>query len=273
MYADCKRAATGEKMQIVAVLTAGSSDNLMVGRNGLFFDRQGRDWDATVTKIIDNPISLRQAFWAPYKKFVRLIEEQVAKRAAAADSSATAVLSAAASSAANADQAATAPAATKKIDVGSVAALGVAVGALGAFLTAVVGYATGIFKMGPLAVVGAILGVMLLISTPSMILAYITLRKRNLGPILDASGWAINANARINVAFGGTLTSVAKLPPGSQRSTRDRYVDKGLPWKRVAFLLLLVFLAVRWYEGAFNRFLPPHFRSTSVLGKFAPESP
>src|SRR5207253_4879546 len=77
--------ATGEKRQIVAAFTGGDSDNLMVGRNGLFYDRQGRDWDATITKIIDNPISIRAAFWSPYKKFVRFIEEQVAKRAAAGE--------------------------------------------------------------------------------------------------------------------------------------------------------------------------------------------
>ena len=74
----------GEKMTIAAAFTDGDSDNLMVGRNGLFYDRKGQDWDATITKIIENPISIRQAFWAPYKKLVRLIEEQVARRAAAA---------------------------------------------------------------------------------------------------------------------------------------------------------------------------------------------
>src|SRR6185436_18694565 len=87
-YCDCVRKATGEKMNIVAAFTDGDSDNLMVGRNGIFYDRKGRDWDATITKIVDNPISVRQAFWSPYKKFVRLLEEQIAKRAAAADASA-----------------------------------------------------------------------------------------------------------------------------------------------------------------------------------------
>ena len=57
----------------------------MVGRNGIFYDRKGRDWDATITKIVDNPISIRQAFWAPYKKVARMIQEQIAKRAASAD--------------------------------------------------------------------------------------------------------------------------------------------------------------------------------------------
>ena len=271
-YADCTRPGTGEKMHIVAAFTAGGSDNLMVGRNGLFYDRQGRDWDATITKIVDNPISVRQAFWAPYKKFVRMIEEHVAKRAASANNESTGQLTSAAGSIATVDKTAT-PAEPKKMDVGSVAALGVAVGALGAFLTAVVGYATGIFKLGPLAIAAAVFGVMLLISLPSVVLAYITLRKRNLGPILDANGWAVNANARINVAFGTTLTGVAKLPAGSRRDSRDRYADKGLPWKRVLFILVVGVLAYRWYEGALDRFLPHHLQSTSVLGKFAPPPP
>src|SRR5580693_1338771 len=84
-YADCARKGTGEKLSIVAIFSQGGDDNLMIGRNGVFYDRKGRDYDATIAKILPNPISLRQAFWAPYKKLVRMIEEQVAKRAAAAD--------------------------------------------------------------------------------------------------------------------------------------------------------------------------------------------
>src|SRR5208337_276968 len=84
-------------MSIAAVFSQGDDDNLMVGRNGIFYDRKGRDYDATITKILSNPISLRQSFWAPYKKLVRLVEEQVAKRAAAADADVNANLTATAS--------------------------------------------------------------------------------------------------------------------------------------------------------------------------------
>ncbi len=84
-YCDCVRKGTGEKLSIVAIFSQGDDDNLMVGRNGVFYDRKGRDYDATISKILSNPISLRQAFWSPYKKLVRIIDEQVAKRAAAAD--------------------------------------------------------------------------------------------------------------------------------------------------------------------------------------------
>ncbi|HEY4185842.1 MAG TPA: hypothetical protein VGP07_12290 [Polyangia bacterium] len=267
-YLDCTRKATSEKMHIVAAFTAGHSDNLMVGRNGVFYDRQGRDWDATITKIIDNPISIRQAFWAPYRKFARLLEEQVAKRAAAADAQSHGALTAAATTAVNVDK--TKPPEPKKIDVGTVAALGVAVGAIGTFFTALVGYATGVINLGLLPTTLAVVGVMMLISTPSVILAYIKLRKRNLGPLLDASGWAVNANAKINVPFGATLTSVAKLPPGSRRNTNDRFADKGLPWKRVLLLVLIVYGAYRWYHGSFDGLLPEKARSKTVLGRFAP---
>ncbi|HVU51402.1 MAG TPA: hypothetical protein VHL80_11980 [Polyangia bacterium] len=262
-YLDCVRKGTNEKMGIVAAFTAGDRDNLMVGRNGVFYDRKGQDWDATITKIVDNPISIRQAFWAPYKKFVRLLEEQVAKRAATADKQSDTLLSGVATTTANVDTA-KAPEA-KKVDVGTVAALGVAVGAIGTFITALIGYATGIFKLGPLAVLSAILGVMALISLPNVVIAYLKLRKRNLGPILDANGWAVNARAKVNIPFGATLTSVAKLPPGARRDHRDPYAEAGFPWVRVIVLVLAIILGWQWWKGALDRVLPQSARSTSVL--------
>jgi hypothetical protein len=264
-YLDCARKGSNEKMSIVAAFTAGDRDNLMVGRNGVFYDRKGQDWDATITKIVDNPISIRQAFWAPYKKFVRLLEEQVAKRAASADKQSDSLLSNVATTTANVDN--TKPPEAKKVDVGTVAALGVAVGAIGTFITALIGYATGIFKLGPLAVLGALLGIMALISLPNVVIAYLKLRKRNLGPILDANGWAVNARAKLNIPFGATLTSVARLPPGAKRDHRDPYAEKRLPWKRVLLLVALLVLGWQWWKGALDRLLPESARSTSVLGR------
>lgn len=269
-YVDCARPATGEKMHILAVITDGDSDNLMVGRNGLFYDRTGKDWDATISKIIDNPISLREAFFAPYKKLVRLIEEQVAKRASAADAEANAKLGAAAEGVSTADQ--VKPPEPKKVDVGAVAALGVAVAGIGTFFTAIMGYASGIIQLGVLATLAAIAGVILLISLPSVVLGYVKLRKRNLGPLLDASGWAINSQAKVNVPFGTTLTDVAKLPPGSSRTVTDVYPDRGLPWKRWVFLALLVYVVYKWFTGSFDGFLPEQVSSKQVT-KLLPEKP
>lgn len=237
-YCDCVRKATGEKMQIVAVFSGGDSDYLMVGRNGIFYDRQGRDWDATITKIIDNPISIRQAFWAPYKKLVRMIEEQVAKRAAAAEAASSAKLETAAKATAEADKAK--PPEPKKVDIGVVAALAVAVGALGT----AVGYILGFFRSLPIWQVPlVVIAIMLIISAPSMLIAWLKLRKRNLGPILDANGWAVNAKAKMNVPFGGSLTGVAALPPGAQRDMVDPFAEKKSPWPTIIVLLIIAWIA------------------------------
>jgi hypothetical protein len=266
VYCDCTRKSTGEKMQIVAAVTGGDSDNLMVGRNGIFYDRQGRDWDATVTKLMDNPISIRQAFWAPYKKVVRMVEQQIAKRALAAEAASTAKLESAAVTTANVDKA-KAPAEPKPLDVGVVAALGVAFGAIGTAM----GFFLGIFKGMPVWQFPlVILGLMLLISTPSMLIAWLKLRKRNLGPILDANGWAVNAKARINVPFGASLTAVAALPMGAAYDPMDPFAEERKPWRAWLALAILAGLAFYWWQGSLDDYLPGSARSTTILGTNAP---
>jgi hypothetical protein len=246
-YCDCVRKATGEKLQIVAAFTGGDSDNLMVGRNGIFYDRKGRDWDATITKIIENPISIPQAFWAPYKKVVRMIEEQVAKRAAAADTAATQQLQQSATAVVNPDQPTPPPPPVPvrtKMDTGTLAAIGLVLATL---LGALGGIFGAIAKLPAWQVPLAIVGILLAISLPSMLLAWLKLRRRNLGPILDANGWAVNAKAKMNVPFGGSLTGVATLPPGAQRDLVDPFAEKKSPWPKIivlAFLLVLIYVAL-----------------------------
>jgi len=266
-YCDCTRPG-GEKMTIAAAFTDGEADRLIVGRNGLFYDRKGRDWDATITKIIANPISIREAFWSPYKKFVRMIQEQINKRAAVADAAASQQLAGAATQVATADQGKAPPAPTdpKKVDIGTVAAIGVALGSIGTLVGVLL---VKFIDLGLWMPIG-IFAVILLISGPSMLLAYMKLRQRNLGPILDANGWAINGRAKINVPFGAALTDMAVLPPGSERSLEDPYADKKHPWGFYFALVLIVVLGICWYFGKLDRYLPGQARSTSVLGTNAP---
>ncbi len=245
-YLDCRRAG-GETMKIAACFTQGDSDYLFVGRNGLFYDRQHRDWDATITKIIDNPISIRQAFWSPYKKFIRMIEEQVAKRAAAADTAATAKLQTAATTIATHDpKAAPAPAvpppgAPKKFDVGTVAALGVGLGALASAFGMVFGK---FVDLPGWQVPLVIAGVMLAISLPSMIIAWLKIRQRNIGPLLEANGWAINGRVKVNIPFGTALTDHAMLPSNAKRSLKDPYEDKDAARRRRIWITVIILLVL-----------------------------
>jgi hypothetical protein len=240
-YCDCARKGTGEKLSIVAAFTGGDSDNLIVGRNGIFYDRAGRDWDATITKIVENPISVRQAFWSPYKKLVRMIEERAAKQAAAADADVNAQLTTAANTPV-APATAAAPA-KPAFDPSVIALLSLAFGALATAFASVVLFLKG-FEQWQIPLV--IAGIALVVSAPSMAIAWLKLRKRNLGPILDANGWAVNAKAKMNVPFGGALTSVAALPPGATFGAADKYAEKPSAWPKV----LAVAFAL-WFVWAF----------------------
>jgi len=251
-YVDCTRPG-GQKMSVACAFTAGDSDNLFEGRNGIFYDRKGQDWDATIAKIVSNPISIRQAFWSPYKKVLRGIQEAVAKKAAAADSAATAKLATGAAAAGDAAKSGAAPP-KPKFDVGTVAALGVAVSGIAGVLTALL---MGFLDLGPWIPLG-ILGIVLAISGPSMFIAWLKLRTRNLGPILDANGWAVNTLTRVNVPLGGSLTELPRIPAGSKRELTDPYAPKKSPWPRVILVLLLL-AATAWVlyrTNLLHRWLP-----------------
>ena len=250
-YCECRRRGGAEKMTIAAAFTGGDADNLMVGRNGVFYDRHGGDWDATIVRLIEHPISIAQAFWSPYKRVSRMISEQIAKFAGAQDKAVETGAAQGIADLSDKAQAGKAEAAPAPFDIakfaGIFAAIGLAVGAIGTALAAVL---TGFLSLAWWQMPAAIAGLMLLVSGPSMIMAYLKLRGRNLGPILDANGWAVNTLAKINIPFGSTLTRVAELPKGAERSLRDPFAEKKRPWKLYLFLLVLLgAVGALWYQG------------------------
>ncbi len=255
VYCDCTRNGGKEKMSIAAAFTAGDADFLMVGRNGIFYDRKGNDWDASIVRIIDHPISIRQAFWSPYKKLTKMISEQTQKLAASKASSVEdKMLKAVVDSS---KSVAETPAAPPKppFDVGKFAgifaAIGLAVGAIGGILASIVSGLLGL-KLWQMPL--ALIGLMLLVSGPAMVMAWFKLKKRNLGPILDASGWAINARVRINIPFGTSLTRLAELPEGTHRSLADPFADKKLVWPYYVLAVAgICALAGLWYFGFFGQ--------------------
>ncbi len=243
-YCSCvRKGGTEQRINIAAAFTNGDGNNLRVGRNGVFYDRQGQDWHATIVKVIENPISVGEAFWSPYRRLGRMVAAQVERFAAAREKDVEAV--------AEKNISAVLDEAEPQFDVakfaGIFAAIGLAIGAIG---TAIVSTVTGFLHLTwwqmPLAVVGLFFA----ISGPSMAAAYLSLRKRNLAPILDANGWAVNARAVINFSFGASLTSIAKLPEGSEHSLKDPFAVKRSRWKLLLALFVLVLTAgLLWRMG------------------------
>lgn len=248
VYCQCVRQGEAP-ITIVAAMTGGDADDMMVpGRNGVFYDREGRDWNASVVKVVEAPISVRQAFWSPYKRVARMVGEQIHKFAAARDKDVDAKAAARVADA-GAKAEAPPPAAEAKpqaFDIakfaGIFAAIGLALGALGTALAAVV---TGFLALPAWQMPLVLLGIVLLVSGPSMLLAWLKLRKRNVGPLLDANGWAVNIRARINIPFGASLTGVAQLPAGAERSLTDPYAERASPWPW--WLLLAALFGALWW--------------------------
>lgn len=247
-YCDCKRRNSTEKMMVAAAFTGGDSDNLMVGRNGVFYDAKGNDWDATIVKIIDHPISVSQAFWAPYKRIARMISEQIEKVAAAKDKE---LDSKAAAQIAGTTKPPAPAAPEASFDVGKFAGIFAAIGlALGAVGTAVATILGSFMSLPAWQMPLAVAGIILAISGPSMLIAFLKLRQRNLGPILDANGWAVNTKACINIPFGSTLTKMAELPQGAERILRDPFAEKQTPWKMyLFFLIMIIAFGFAWNKG------------------------
>ena len=255
IYCDCESKKLGKQMQIVAAMTIGGIRNLTVGKNALFYDNEGNDWDAVVTKIIDNPISIGQAFWSPYRKFGAWVTDLINKSAAEKDSK----VFSEATNKVQEKKAEMSPLDKKKMETfdiakfaGIFAAIGMAIGYIGAFLTDVGKGFKDMFLAGWWLPILAILGLMLVISGPSMFLAWTKLRKRNLAPVLNANGWAVNADVMVNVMFGSALTQQAQFP---MLQVVDPLAKKGMPaWKKwiIVVASVLVVLLGLWLTNLLN---------------------
>ena len=249
VYCDCTTKTSPAKLQIVAAITVGEIGSLIVGKNAIYYDNNGVEWDAVITKVVDNPISVLQAFWSPYRRMATAVENLINKSAAEKDNKMMADVTAKINATpttlpatpAPADGAAPAakPAAAPPFDIakfaGIFAAIGMAVGMIG---TALSGLLRGLFFMTWWQILLAFAGLLLIVSAPSMVLAWLKLRRRNIAPLLNANGWAVNAASKISIPFGETLTDVAKYP---KMRLKDPYARKGMSvWAKILVTLLVL---------------------------------
>ena len=258
-YCSLNRPGTKETRTVCAVFTAGFAHSLWVGRNGIFYDRDGKDWDATIVKMVDNSISVKEAFWDPWRKIAAMAGTQIRKVIAAKHDAALA------GAVKKIETLGSVPAeAPKKMEgaalASSVAALGIAVGligsAVGGLVSVVVGLPLWKTALG-------LIGVLLLVSGPSMILTWFKLRARDLAPILNACGWAVNRNLRLSLKLGRLFTTEATLPANSDRQLTDPFADDHpLRNRLLAFLLVAAILSACWFAGLLDRALPDCLKRT-----------
>ena len=244
VYCDCTTKSKPGKLSIVAAVTVGEIGDLVAGKNAIYYDNSGLEWDAVITKVVDNPISVAQAFWSPYRRMAKAIENLISKSAADKDAkmmaNATAKINAAPAAIPTAPAAdGSKPAVAPPFDIAKFAGIAAAIGmAFGMIGTALSGLVDSLSGMGWKLIL-VFIGIILAISGPAMILAWLKLRRRNIAPLLNANGWAVNAASKISIPFGETLTDSAKFP---KMKLKDPYAIPMAAWKKV--LLVLAPLAV-----------------------------
>ena len=208
IYLKLTRKGAPAPRSICAVITAGRTIPLYVGRNGLFYDRDGNAWDATITKVVAAQVSLREAFWAPWRKIGEMIGEQVKKFVGDSQTKSVggvtkAVDGVGSGAATKAEGKPADSSANGAALASSVAALGIGIGMVGAAFAGIVGLVAGVpwwkTAIGVLLIIAAV-------SLPSVILAWFKLRRRDLGAVLNACGWAVNRPLRFSQKLARQFT-------------------------------------------------------------------
>ena len=218
--------------EVVVPVTSGTSRGLYVGKRGIFHAVDGNAYDATVTSMIINPVSIWEAILEPFQRLGAMITGRLEKWQAEADAEFSAQLAAsvdqtqaAATAAATAPAPAAAPAAvpeTKGMDpsaiAGVAAAGGLAFAAIGSTLAGIAGFlgGDGLLETGM-----RVLGLLSIIAAPFALVAWWKLRRRNVSGLLSAAGWALNDELRLSRALGVLFTRRPARPAGSRLDWND----------------------------------------------------
>ena len=191
------------KFEIVAAVTSGTAGRLHLGKRGIFFTVDGREWDARIVDIVENPISIYESIRAPFQQVTGFIRKQIDKFTKSRQG--------------KVEESFTAPSAsgmTRDLLLGG----GVAIAALGtsfAYIT------KALSQVKPVHILITLAGIATAILLPGIIAGFIKIRKRNMSTLLEASGWAVNVHMRLNATLGRLFTHVPNLPKGARREHRD----------------------------------------------------
>jgi hypothetical protein len=225
---------TEVKDQIAAALTAGFVGGISVGKRGVFYDREDREWDAVIVEVISNPVSIWEAIVAPFERIRQTI---VDKLTAALGTQAQALEGKAAQGAQTSVAPAGAPPPPKPPDPAANNLQGLLVGGSVAF-AAIGSSAAYIFQtIASLGLTQTIVGIASVTGGMALlfgILGWLRLRQRDIAALLEACGWALNGRMRLTHYLSVLFTRRPSLPPGARRKRQ-------LPTNtRPAFVVLLV---------------------------------
>jgi hypothetical protein len=229
LYVQVMAKEGGEHYEVAVPVTRGRSRELAVGKRGVFYDVEGREFDAVVTQVVRHPVSLWESMTMPFERIGRFISSKIEGMAAAGEKSLDAELEktyaqgttvASTATALPTPPAPGAPAAPVPGQPGGpagfIAAVGITFAALGSSLAFIV---TQVKSLTLFDLISAAIVLAAVVMVPSGLLGWLKLRKRNLALLLEGSGWALNDRLRLTPDLAALITRRPRLP---KNATVDR---------------------------------------------------
>ncbi len=216
----------GRSFEIAAALTGGSQGVIEIGKRGIFYDLQGKEWDARVVDMVENPISLGEAIKSPFVKAKKLLSEKVeafvGTRAGALEKTTTEIATKM-EKGESLQQPAQVPSAGAAPPSGSgmrdlVLAGGIAFAAVGSSLVYLI---KTLSQIDPLNAALALVALLLVVALFSALSGWNKLRRRDMSALLEACGWAVNFRMYMTRRLGYLFSRTPHLPEGARKERRD----------------------------------------------------
>ncbi len=238
------------KFNIVVPVTNGTKGNLVVGKRGVFFDREGHDYDAKILQVIQNPICVKEALLAPFSRLWGIIEGKIIAWSGAAEKNLQsnfdkAITPGAAPAAAPPPPPAPAnekSGADSKVNSGAFLGISVAFAALGSALAFISKTLSG---MTGTQIWMSVICAILILAFPISLIAIIQLNRQDLSSLLEGCGWAINLRMRLKSLQRRTFSDFGSYPEGATGTPKQCIATR--------ILLVLILAGLIWGGYKWNR--------------------
>lgn len=243
---------------LAAAVTSDVRGGIGIDKRGVFYDRDGLEWDAIVVDLIVHPISMREAMISPFLRIRDSIADRLTKSLESAAGSAEESASSAALATTDAAKAraqgavqAGATASAAPVVAASKPAPAPAAPAGGGFQTLLVGGSVAIAAIGsasafiistvsqidPLNALSSLISMLGVLLALFGLLAWLKLRRRDVSALLEACGWALNSRMRLVFPLAYLFTKRPGVSPGAK--IVHRVSTRRVNWYVVGLVILL----------------------------------
>ncbi|MGB2819843.1 MAG: hypothetical protein WBF17_02590 [Phycisphaerae bacterium] len=250
----------GKEYEVAVPVTSGGKGNLCMHKRGIFHDTDGRECDARVVGIIENPISLREALVAPFKRLGSLVTGKIESLTTQAEKKLDSQAAVTMDQVTAGPEAAAAARPAAKASGLSGGGMLMGFGVAGAAIISALAYIAKTVSQSPLSVViGLLIGVLLVV-VPTSLVAWLKLRRRDLSAILEGSGWAVNARMRLTRRQSRYFTNRPRYPAGAKGVSR-------VPWRGIVIIAVLIAIVLGAGELARRHLARPKEAATQPAAK------